>query len=351
MEIEDNRIYVNHELAIKTKEYIIDCYENNNLTDNITDDMNLFNLGQYYYNIQKNYPQAVEYYTISAEKGNIKAMNKLVYYYCYIEKNYTKSNEYYVMAMEKENSIAKNKQNNYPKDIQYYMMAVEAVEKGDSSAMNYLGDYYYYNNEKNTEKAIEYYMMAVEKGNSKSMFKLGCHYHNEKNYPETVKYYMMAIEKGNSFAMNNLGVYYKDIEKNYPKAFEYYTMAIEKGNSNAIFNLGYYYHYIKENYPKAIEYYIMAIKKKINNALKHIIKITTPLKRYKLFTDNNIDLPESYDNELEIYKNKIKNTSKLDDCPVCLESKNCVLLNCFAHYICTDCYIELHNKPCPLCRL
>ena len=50
-------------------------------------------------------------------------------------------------------------------------------------------------------------------------------------------------------------------------------------------------------------------------------------------------------------KNKIKFGSKLDNCPVCLDTKTCILLNCSAHYICSDCYIELYNKPCPVCRL
>jgi tetratricopeptide (TPR) repeat protein len=151
-------------------------------------------------------------------------------------------------------------------------------------------------------------------------------------------------------AMSNLGHYYQYIEKNYPKAIEYYTMAIEKGNSNAMINLGYTY-IIENNIAKGIEYYIMAYKHGYKDALKYLIEIITPLKIYKLFTDNSIDYPEPIDKEIQIYKNKVKNTSKLDDCPVCLETRTCIMVNCFAHYICTDCYIELHNKPCPVCRL
>jgi hypothetical protein len=96
---------------------------------------------------------------------------------------------------------------------------------------------------------------------------------------------------------------------------------------------------------------MMAYKHGFIFSLNYLKKITTPLKRYKLFTDNNIDYSESINKEIHIYKNKVKNTSKLDECPVCLESKTCIMVNCFAHYICTDCYVELHNEPCPVCRL
>ena len=182
------------------------------------------------------------------------------------------------------------------------------------------------------------------------LFNLGYNYCINKNYPKAIEYYLMAIEKGNIKAMNSLGFYYDKVENNYPEAAKYYMMAIEKGNSFAMKNLGNYYNFIEENYPKAIKYYIMAFRNNNNNALKHLKEITTPLKRYKLFTDNDIDYTEPIDKDIQFYKNKLKNTSKLTDCPVCLESKNCVLLNCFAHYICTDCYIELYNKPCPVCR-
>jgi TPR repeat protein len=41
----------------------------------MSDAMN--NLGNYYYEIEKNYPKAIEYYLMSIEKGNSYAMNNL----------------------------------------------------------------------------------------------------------------------------------------------------------------------------------------------------------------------------------------------------------------------------------
>jgi TPR repeat protein len=151
--------------------------------------------------------------------------------------------------------------------------------------------------------------------------------------------------------MFNLALYYDDIENNYPKAIEYYLMAIKKGDCDAMHNLGYYYHHTKTNYPKAIEYYLMAIKNGNNNTISNLTEITTPLKRYILYLDNNIEYTQPITNEIQIYINKLKNTSREMECPVCLDTKTCVLLNCCTHYICSNCYSELYKKPCPVCRL
>ena len=65
----------------------------------------------------------------------------------------------------------------------------------------------------------------------------------------------------------------------------------------------------------------------------------------------HIAYTEPITTEIQIYKNKLKNTSREADCPVCLDTKICIMLNCFEHYICSDCYVELYDKPCPVCRL
>ena len=46
----------------------------------------MYNLGTYYYSIEKNYPKAVEYYEMAVKLGNSNAMNNLGYYYDNIEK-------------------------------------------------------------------------------------------------------------------------------------------------------------------------------------------------------------------------------------------------------------------------
>lgn len=43
---------------------------------------------------------------------------------------------------------------------------------------------------------------------------------------------------------------------------------------------------------------------------------------------------------------------RIDTCPVCYEEeKECIVLNCFNHYVCSDCYIKIYESHCPVCRL
>ena len=51
--------------------------------------------------------------------------------------------------------------------------------------------------------------------------------------------------------------------------------------------------------------------------------------------------------------NRIKNCSIISECPVCLEKdKQCIILDCFAHYVCLDCFPEIINmRKCPCCKV
>ena len=130
-------------------------------------------------------------------------------------------------------------------------------------------------------------------------------------------------------------------------------MAIEKGNSKAMYNLAIYYKGIEKNYEKTKEYYLMAIQKGNTFAMNNIKIITTPLERYILFKKHNIPFNEEITKEIHIYNNKLKTSSKDDICEICMkdEQQKCILLNCFFHYICINCYLRLYDKPCPFCRL
>ena len=100
-----------------------------------------------------------------------------------------------------------------------------------------------------------------------------------------------------------------------------------------------------------IQDYLAAIEKGNEYAMNNLTVITTPLKRYKLYMEKNIKYEEPKTKEIKLYENKVKYTSKELKCCVCLYTKKCILLGCFAHYICVDCYVELYDKPCPVCRL
>jgi hypothetical protein len=58
------------------------------------------------------------------------------------------------------------------------------------------------------------------------------------------------------------------------------------------------------------------------------------------------------DKEISIYKNKINLFTKLNhicECPICYETKLNIDLNCGLCF-CTDCYIKIYKKSCPICR-
>ena len=130
-----------------------------------------------------------------------------------------------------------------------------------------------------------------------------------------------------------------------------FLMAIDKGKSKAMFNLGDNYKNIEKNNNESIKYYLMAIQKNYQPS-KHSLKdITNSLERYFLYKQYNIIFDEEVTKDIHIFNNKLK-ISKNDLCGICLEeNKQCILLNCFFHYVCINCYIQLYDKPCSFCRL
>jgi hypothetical protein len=73
-------------------------------------------------------------------------------------------------------------------------------------------------------------------------------------------------------------------------------------------------------------------------------KYTTSLERYICYQKINIFFDEELTKDIYIYNNKLKK-SKIDECGICLEENTeCIMLNCFTHYICIECYIKLYKN-------
>lgn len=206
-------------------------------------------------------------------------------------------------------------------------------------------------------RAIEYYLKSIEKKNGHAMNDLGYYYYTiEKNYELTKKYYIMAIEQKMCKSMYSLGHYYENIENNIEIAKKYYTMGAELNYSEAIEALGDIHNYIENNKNDAIKCYVKAISLGNFNAYKELEQIANQLEIFCIFEKNKIDYNDKMtiknSKDIQIYKNKIKHISKNDDCPICLnENVHCIPVTCSAHFICTDCYTKIYNKPCPICRL
>jgi len=300
---------------------ILDIFENKNI-DLYKYDKNLYIwIGNYYEHIEKDYDKMKKYYLMAIEMNNTDAMADMANYYQTTEINYDKMKEYYLMAVEMNHPIA----------------------------MNNLGFYYQYI-KIDYDKMKEYYLMAIELDNSIAMANLAVYYHNiEKDYNKMEEYFLRAIDLNNSVAMDNLATYYYNT-KDYDKMKKYYLMAIELNNSKAMNRLASYYKNMDDK-NNAIKYYLMAIKLNNSKAINNLKKITTPLQRYIYYKNNNIPFNEEITNDIHIYNNKL-NISKNDTCYICYENdKTCILLNCFYHYTCTECYFNINDKPCPFCKL
>lgn len=141
--------------------------------------------------IERNVEQAVDYYQVAAEQGNVHAMENLGVLYSQgigIPQNSSKAKE----------------------------LLEAAAEQGSVQALNGLG-YMYLNGiglAKNTTKALEYMNKAADLGHMESMTNLGVLY------------------------LNGDGV-----EPDYKLAFDYFDKAAESGHINAVFNLGIMYLY------------------------------------------------------------------------------------------------------------
>ena len=58
-------------------------------------------------------------------------------------------------------------------------------------------------------------------------------------------------------------------------------------------------------------------------------------------------------NEKSFIGNRLKNCSQISQCPVCLEHDvKCIILDCFAHYVCLDCFKQvIDTNQCPCCKV
>ncbi len=220
--------------------------------------------------------------------------------------NYTK-NELFII----NNILSKNNLDNI-------------LDTNSSNILRYIGLIYYYKYNK-IEGATKYYLMAINLNNSSAMYNYANLLKKENKIEEAKKYYLMAINLNNSDSMIN----YANLlikENKIEEAKKYYFMSIQLNNITAINN----YLIIEES---ILKQYNDLINFTSEIAINHINKIK-----------NNLDII--------IYNNKLKYTSKIDYCNICLEdNKVNILLNCFCHYICKDCYINLYDKPCPYCKI
>ncbi len=183
-------------------------------------------LGNYYYNVEKNYSQAEKYYKDGCNLGNAWACSNLAGKYQYIDKNYDLAVKIYKQAL----AIEHNDRAAYElgrifsfdfnmetyNDKKYAISMLTKVSKEYElyyDAMNFVGEIY--KKESDYRSAIYYFQLAAQAGLPRALNNLGVMYHNgtgvSKDLTIAYGYYLWAVvmgEKDN--ASNNI----KILEKN-----------------------------------------------------------------------------------------------------------------------------------------
>lgn len=151
-------------------------------------------------------------------------------------------------------------------------MMKEAFEWNMSYAANFLGQYYYYNDEYyNVELAIKWYEKSIAYYNVGAMFNLALIYLYNNDYKDIekgLKYLDMAIEYDYPRAMNEkayLLLESDDVERNIPLAKELLEKAYEEGEGYAAYRLGLGYQNAEfseeRDYESAFRYYCVGAER------------------------------------------------------------------------------------------
>ena len=161
------------------------------------------------------------------------------------------------------------KNKDYTQAVEWY---TKAANQGNATAQCYLG-YCYEDGQgvpKSYEKAVEWYTKAANQGNARAQYNLGVCYEKghgvPKSYEKAVEWYTKAANQGHARAQCNLGVCYEKgqgVTQSYEKAVEWYTKAAEQGRATAQYNLGLCYEFgkgVPQSFVKAAEWYTKSLK-------------------------------------------------------------------------------------------
>ncbi len=206
----------------------------------------------YQFEQQKNYDEAIKWYTRAAEQGYSVSETNLAQMYekgIGVKQDFTEAKKWYRKSMERGNGEAlyrvaslSEKTADYPEALKLYR---RGVQHDDYRAMIDLGDMFEQGRgvKKDAAQAVQLYEQAADRSRW-AQFKLGILYSQgqgvPKNEAKALQWWQKSADGGNGKAQNNLGVIYDrglGVARDYKKARDWYLLAQGRGVPQAKANL------------------------------------------------------------------------------------------------------------------
>jgi len=151
----------------------------------------------------------------------------------------------------------------YEKAFEYYS---KSAERRSVNAMNNVAAMAYdgYLVKKDTKLGLEWYKEAARVNHAPAMCSLGYIYYFDSDYEQAFQWFSKAAGLGAAEAMAQLGMMYQSgegTEVNYELAFEWYNKAVQLGDTHAMCMLGHMYRDgigVEVDYNIAMDYFIEA---------------------------------------------------------------------------------------------
>ena len=310
--------------------------------------------------------KSLVYYKKSCDLGYNRAMHRLATHYKLIEDFTNMEKYYKLAINHKNSEAAISyakylfSKNSIDEAINYFNISFEL---GNIRAFYRLGTLFKSIND--VINMLKYLTISTEQGNSNSMNLLGIFYEENGDYDNMFKFYNMAINLKHRSATYNLGHYYQNIE-DFSMMVYYYNLALDLGDTDAGLFLIKFYEDIDEDeeeidYKNLIECYYKMIKlgitkyiKKLNAILHQNFNLIDGIKYYNLLDHCNLNKLNKMTSSYFIIKNHLEQNPNLEntlyksnECFICYEFQPVVFMKC-THYVCFECYSNIIK--CPFCR-
>ncbi len=287
--------------------------------------------------IEKNYEEAVKWFTKAADSNHAKALKELGF--CYLWGLGVDINVERALSLYEQAGLYYDK-DDYCSLMEHKVVALQQLQKFDecfSILLNYvqpgkgckkcsmvnqynqiarccpwmqfmLGECYEQGRgvSKDYSKGVEWYGKSAEQGDPDAYNRLGVCYALgrgvHQDYKKAVEYFIKSANYGNSDAQKNLGASYEygdGVEKDYVKAVEWYTKSAEQDNSIGQYNLGRCYESglgVEKDQTKALQWYRKAAKRG-NKDAKQRLEILSNKNRTKV---TEVDLANVWTDEFGV---------------------------------------------------